>query len=340
MAEGNIFVSNLGLNPVVNFNFMLRVEGVMDVPCKSVHSFTKENEYEYIQEGGLNDYVHMKRKPISRPFTFQVERYVGVDYIDPLPNGAELVLPLFLFVSRSPGNFATGVIRCYTFTGCIVTGKEFGALQSESSGLLTETATIAYRELLVVNIPLNDLSVEKISDLVEKAPAAAAVPRYYKVSDVHAQNQLKDPVTIGVTGEKAEEEIELPAAPSDTGATVVRELDIAQTTLRNKQAAAEVRTYDIAAENLASQQAAATARTFSATAPAASIVTEDEEEKELDLAELLKQDYLAPTASRLYDIPEENEASYQAPATPRIFDPAAKLVIQEPAEARIWSAQG
>ena len=96
----NIVVLNQGSNPVVGFNFMLRVEALFDVPCKSVRAFTREMEYELIQEGGLNDYVHMRRKPISKPFTLEVERYVGIDYIDPLPLGAELLIPVMLFVSR------------------------------------------------------------------------------------------------------------------------------------------------------------------------------------------------------------------------------------------------
>ena len=45
MSGGNYIAYNLGLNPAVNFNFMLRVEGVLDLPCKSIRAFQKENEY-------------------------------------------------------------------------------------------------------------------------------------------------------------------------------------------------------------------------------------------------------------------------------------------------------
>ena len=139
------------LYPLENFNFMLRVEGVFDLPCKSVHSFNREKEYEYIQEGGLNDYVHMKRKPITKPFTFTVERYVAVDTLiyDPLQEGTELLLPVLLFVSRFPGRFDT-TRRVYTFTGCTVISKEYGELNAERPGLLVEKAVISYRELLTV----------------------------------------------------------------------------------------------------------------------------------------------------------------------------------------------
>ena len=157
---GNTFVQNIGLDPLVNFNFMLRVEGVMDIPCKSVSAFTKENEYEYIKEGGLNDYVHMKRKPISKPFTFTVERYITPSYmVDPLALGAELFLPVLLFVSRYGNDFRI-IARTYTFTGCTVISKEFGSLNAEKSGLLTESVTIAYREMLVFDLPAGSSAPE------------------------------------------------------------------------------------------------------------------------------------------------------------------------------------
>ncbi len=145
--SGNILVRNYGRNPAVNFNFMLRVEGIYDLPCKAVHSFQRENEYEYIQEGGLNDYVHMRRKPISKPFTFQVERYVGTDILDPLSLGTDLALPIILIVNRylMYGDFVP--VRSYTFTGCTVMAKQYGELDAEKSGLLVETTTIAYREM-------------------------------------------------------------------------------------------------------------------------------------------------------------------------------------------------
>ena len=172
MAEGNIVVMNQGLNPLVNYNFMLRVEGVFDLPCKTVHSFTKANEYEYIQEGGLNDYVHMRRKPISQPFTFTVERYVGTDYYDPLQNGAELVLPIILLVTRY-GNHFEVTKRAYVFTGCTVMSKEYGELNSEKSGLHVETIVIAYREMMVVTVPA-DIGIGNWLDTNQKKTKYAA----------------------------------------------------------------------------------------------------------------------------------------------------------------------
>lgn len=152
--------SNQGLTPLVNYNFNLQVEGVYNLPCKSVRVFQRENEYETLQEGGLNDYVHLLRKPISKPMTFQVERYVGIDMFDPLALGTDLTLPVILMVSRYQGEGGNGVLdlsdsmqRMYTFTGCTVMAKEYGELNAERSGLLVETTTIAYREMLCVDNP-------------------------------------------------------------------------------------------------------------------------------------------------------------------------------------------
>ncbi len=158
--------NNASFNPVPSYNFVLLVEGMYYLPLKSVRAYNKENEYEYIQEGGVNDYVHMKRKPISKPFTFQIERYIdtGVTrFFDPLSNGTELILPCILFVYRS--NASKGwdsqidaeswAARYYTFTGCVVMSKEYSELNSEKSGLITETVTIGYRELLVITNPVD-----------------------------------------------------------------------------------------------------------------------------------------------------------------------------------------
>lgn len=153
--DDNILVTNQSKKALVNYNFMLRVEAIYDLPCKAVHSFTKENEFEYVQEGGLNDYVHMLRKPVSKPFSFTVERYVGMDIIPPLALGAELLLPVILLVSSNPNDFdGGGAKRTFVFTGCTVMSKTYGELNADRSGLLTETIVIGYREMMEVTIPL------------------------------------------------------------------------------------------------------------------------------------------------------------------------------------------
>ncbi|MBR5420225.1 MAG: hypothetical protein IK115_03645 [Lachnospiraceae bacterium] len=152
--DKNWVVYNTGYNVAPNFNFMLRVEGLFDLPCRKVHNFTKANEYEYIQEGGLNDYVHMRRKPNSQPFTFQVERYVGIERIvDPLQPGTDLILPIVLLCWRLPFYKNFTPFRIFTFTGCTVMSKEYGEMNAEQSGLMTETTTIGYRELMRVTVP-------------------------------------------------------------------------------------------------------------------------------------------------------------------------------------------
>ncbi|MBE5826554.1 MAG: hypothetical protein E7307_07945 [Butyrivibrio sp.] len=155
-------------NPITAFNFVMEVEGLYFLPIKTVRAFTKENEFEYIKEGGVNDYIHLKRKPISKPFTFQIERYIGTErFLDPLALGTELILPLILYVYRHKSRAGLTAsapawpARIYTFQGCTVMSKEYGELNAEKSGLLTETTTIAYRELVVINNGFQSLSEEE-----------------------------------------------------------------------------------------------------------------------------------------------------------------------------------
>lgn len=151
MSGESWYDRNRHQEPLGNFHFLLLVEAVLEVPCKGVNAFERELEYEYLQEGGLNDTVHLLRKPASKPFFLVVERYVGTELLDPLPLGAELTLPLLLIVSQRAGQFFDGTTRAYAFTGCTVTKKEYGALNAEQSGLLTEQTTIAYQEMLCLD---------------------------------------------------------------------------------------------------------------------------------------------------------------------------------------------
>ena len=143
MADLGIYAGS----PIAAFSYTLRVELIYDIPVKSVRGFTRNNNYERIQQGGVNDYVIMRRKPITEPFTFQVERYISNTLTDPLANGAEMISPIFLTINKD-ANGDTG--RVYMFTGCIVTGKEYAEMNAERSTLATEIVTIAYREMFVL----------------------------------------------------------------------------------------------------------------------------------------------------------------------------------------------
>ena len=155
----NYFAWNTGDSVMPGYSFILRAEMAIDLPCRAIKNLRRENEFDYIQEGGLNDYVHLKRKPISKPFSFQVERYAGIDYVDPLALGTELTLPLLLLVYDRP--LTEGITwdianahRYYAFTGCTVTAKEYGELNAERSGLVVETTTIAFREMICIDNPV------------------------------------------------------------------------------------------------------------------------------------------------------------------------------------------
>ncbi|GEM_PF-2882656 len=151
-TSGNSFDDALGHAysgmPIINFCFSLRVEGLYNIPLRSIKGLTKKNSYEPIIEGGLNDYPHMKRKQVTEPYQFQVERYVTTGLLDPLSNGAILTLPVLLFVWKDQdGKYPE---KTYVFTGCQVAGKEYGELNAEHSGLMVETITIMFEEMFDV----------------------------------------------------------------------------------------------------------------------------------------------------------------------------------------------
>ena len=139
-------LSEAVFRPLASYNFLLRVEGKYDIPCKSIKGINQETEYEYIQEGGLNDRVHMRKKSQSKPYTFQVERYVGTPYEDIFTPDRIFTLPMLLMVSRYQEYFLKPS-RIYKFSGCRVISKDYGEFQGEQSGFLVESVTIAYDTL-------------------------------------------------------------------------------------------------------------------------------------------------------------------------------------------------
>ncbi len=254
-------------NPITSFNFVLEVEGVYFLPIKTVRAFTKENEYEYIREGGVNDYVHLKRKPISKPFTFQIERYVGTErFLDPLANGCELILPLLLYVYRHrsrqgiTASAPAWPARIYTFTGCTVMSKEYGELNAEKSGLILETTTISYRELIVINNGFQSLSEEKEWDPSDssmkqskgpglKTKYAASSPYddtsqstyWYQWDTIDGQSRMsmKDSVTDNINkpmwdGSKAAKRYAKQSGPDEADATYTVETKDGKSTMKRK----------------------------------------------------------------------------------------------------------
>lgn len=135
--EGRAVTLRAENSVIPNMNFRLTLDGIQ-IPCKSIQSFQQEKEQEYIQEGGLNGYVHIRPKPASKPSTLQIERYMTEQFRDDLPNGKILKGYLMLEV---------GERFQFIFKGCTVTGKSYGTLDAERNGILVETTTISYEQM-------------------------------------------------------------------------------------------------------------------------------------------------------------------------------------------------
>jgi hypothetical protein len=91
----------------------------------------------------------------------EIERYCGTDYVDPFPLGADIALPLIIFVNRSPSTTMAFPGRTYVITGCTVMKKTYGELNGSQGGLLTDIITIGYRELLVMTTPMLGAMLDK-----------------------------------------------------------------------------------------------------------------------------------------------------------------------------------
>ncbi len=141
-------------NPLSSYNFLVRVNGISDIPCKSVHMFAKQCDYEYIKEGGVNDHVHVKRKQAQGPNIVKIERYVSDDVLTTFGGpGSKMILPMLVLVSKYPGEFSSPY-RMYTFTGCTVMKVEYGELSAENGQLLTEIISISYEDVVCVDNPM------------------------------------------------------------------------------------------------------------------------------------------------------------------------------------------
>lgn len=137
-----------GKHPLINNNFLLRVDAVYDLPCRKISGIKQEKEYENITQGGVNDYVYLREKQVQKPQMLQIERYIGVGFFDPLPVGKQLSMPIVLYVSRYANDFKKPK-QTFTFYGCTVTSKSYSDLDAESSGLMIETTQIAYQYMKV-----------------------------------------------------------------------------------------------------------------------------------------------------------------------------------------------
>lgn len=146
--------------PLVNYHFLLRVNAAMDVACKRVEAFASEAEFEYLQEGGVNEYVHMLKKPITTPKVIQIEYYANNNLVSAFSVGERMLIPMVLYIAKQANNIDTNFAKQYIFSGCVVKKKTSGALDAEQSGLVTDTVEIAFETVTVINNPLVEQSSE------------------------------------------------------------------------------------------------------------------------------------------------------------------------------------
>lgn len=145
-------------NPMPNFIFLLRVDAMYDLPCTRISGITQEKEYENIMEGGVNDYVQLREKPVSKPNILKIERYIGENHFDPLPVGYRCPMPLVLYVGRYVHDFDRAVMT-FTFSGPVVISRKYGELDAEKGGLMSVATEIAYQQVTVENAEVGEIRI-------------------------------------------------------------------------------------------------------------------------------------------------------------------------------------
>lgn len=135
----------MGYDIYTNMNFTVRADG-REIPCRSVQGMQRQREQEFIREGGQNDFVHVRPKPVSRAQILKLECLASKSNEDILPLGRILSEPL---VVETKPDASSGKLVRFTFGGCMVVDKIYGDLRAEKGGLLEETISVAYQEMKV-----------------------------------------------------------------------------------------------------------------------------------------------------------------------------------------------
>ena len=125
----------------------------------------------------------------------------------------KLTLPVILFVNKY-GFPGLDPVRTYAFTGCTVISKDYGELNAEASGLLVETVTIAYREMVCIDIPSETL--EDDTWKFKNKEKEGQGPRNYN-SNLYNKEWEKDYNSKAKMMERAEENRWKPERDTDGG---------------------------------------------------------------------------------------------------------------------------
>lgn len=113
-------------------------------------------EFETLQEGGLNDQVHVLTKPGSQQGTLQLERGVVADgsYKDllaALTPGRRISVPVSIILCHQTED-GLKQVRCFSFNDGLVTRRTMGEFDAMSGQIILEKLEISHAGLVEIEV--------------------------------------------------------------------------------------------------------------------------------------------------------------------------------------------
>ncbi|MBC8546570.1 phage tail protein [Clostridiaceae bacterium NSJ-31] len=159
MADANKWITHweakpsdqLPRNPLPGYKFKVYIQGV-EMGFSKITNMETLVETEPLAEGGVNDYVHSLRKPVTTERTLTLERgMIGVSDMKALTQilmarfsvGQRLPIDMVITISGRSGKLE----RIYFVHGAVVKKWQCSPLDAMSGSFLVESFELAYETL-------------------------------------------------------------------------------------------------------------------------------------------------------------------------------------------------
>lgn len=140
---------------MANNQFLVEIENYW-ISFSKVSNIQRAVEYDTIQEGGVNGFVHTLVKPSAQAQTIQFEKGISVMGDDSLKKlkltpGLRLLHPIGVYIYADDPTFnnkaGRELERSYRISGCMVSKWELGGLDAMSSEVLVDKFEVVYSEV-------------------------------------------------------------------------------------------------------------------------------------------------------------------------------------------------
>lgn len=134
--------------PVIGNKFTVAI-GPINISFAKIRNISKEIQIDVLQEGGVNDYVHVLQKPYTTPHKLIFEKGISdegiLSKLTPLLVGKKLPFSGIITVKNSKGE-TTG---SYSFAEPIILKWSIGDLDALDNKVLIESLEVAHSGISV-----------------------------------------------------------------------------------------------------------------------------------------------------------------------------------------------